>query len=106
MQPNLKFYDLQPRDGSHYLLGNGEPIARLNELSKAEAVCARYVAKIGACTNVYAVRAGQGDRGHDQRAQIPFPRTNGALWAPRIFARISKQLVGHNHAWGSPLYFR
>jgi hypothetical protein len=44
------------------------------------------------------------------RASAPrdtgWPRTNGALWAPRIFARISKQLVGHNHAWGSPLYFR
>jgi hypothetical protein len=48
MRPNFKFYDLQSRDGSHYLLENGELIARFNELCKAEAVHARYVSDIAA----------------------------------------------------------
>jgi hypothetical protein len=48
MRPNFKFYDLQPREGSHYLLENGEPIARFNELSKAEAVRAGLIAEIAA----------------------------------------------------------
>jgi hypothetical protein len=48
MRPNFKFYDLQPRDGSHYLLENGEPIARFNELEKAEAVRAGLAAEIAA----------------------------------------------------------
>ena len=52
MRPNFKFYDLQPRDGSHYLLENGEPIARFNELSKAEAVRARAMSLTWPqCTN-------------------------------------------------------
>lgn len=37
MVKTLKFYDLEPRGGSHYLLENGQPIARFNCLEKAEA---------------------------------------------------------------------
>jgi hypothetical protein len=48
MRPDFKFYDLHRRDGSHYLLENGEPIARFDEFWKAEAVRARYVADIAA----------------------------------------------------------
>jgi phage regulator Rha-like protein len=33
---------------SHYLLENGEPIARFNELEKAEAARAMYVAELAA----------------------------------------------------------
>jgi hypothetical protein len=32
------FYDLEPGDGSYYLCANGCPIARFDELTKAEAV--------------------------------------------------------------------
>ena len=46
MQP--KYYEIQPRSGSHYLLENGEPIARFNELEKAEAARAMYVADLAA----------------------------------------------------------
>ena len=46
MQP--KYYEIQPRSGSHYLLENGEPIARFNELEKAEAARAMYVAELAA----------------------------------------------------------
>jgi|HubBroStandDraft_6_1064221.scaffolds.fasta_scaffold4606631_1 hypothetical protein len=45
--PKDKFYDLQPGAGSHHLLyENGVPIARFNELEKAKAVRARYMAEI------------------------------------------------------------
>jgi hypothetical protein len=46
MQP--KYYEIQARSGSHYLLENGEPIARFNELEKAEAARAMYVAELAA----------------------------------------------------------
>jgi hypothetical protein len=46
MQP--KYYEIQPRSGSHYLLESGEPIARFNELEKAEAARAMYVAELAA----------------------------------------------------------
>jgi hypothetical protein len=46
MQP--KYYEIQPWSGSHYLLENGEPIARFNELEKAEAARAMYVAELAA----------------------------------------------------------
>ena len=44
--PKDKFYDIQPGDGSHHLCENGVPIARFDELEKAEAVRARYMADI------------------------------------------------------------
>ena len=44
--PKHKFYDLQPGAGSHHLCENGVPIARFDDLEKAEAVRARYVAEI------------------------------------------------------------
>jgi hypothetical protein len=43
-----KFYEIQPRSGSYYLLENGEPIARFNKLEKAEAAHAMYVAELAA----------------------------------------------------------
>jgi hypothetical protein len=43
-----KFYEIQTRSGSHYLLENGEPIARFNQLEKAEAARAMYVAELAA----------------------------------------------------------
>jgi hypothetical protein len=46
MQP--KYYEIQAKSGSHYLLENGEPIARFNELEKAEAARAMYVAEVTA----------------------------------------------------------
>jgi uncharacterized membrane protein YccC len=46
MQP--KYYEIQPGSGSHYLLENGEPIARFNELEKTEAARAMYVAELAA----------------------------------------------------------
>lgn len=41
-----KSYDLQPSGGSHHLCENGVPIARFDELERAEAVRARFVAEI------------------------------------------------------------
>jgi hypothetical protein len=46
MQP--KYYEIQARSGSHYLLENGEPIARFNELEKAEAARAMYAGEVAA----------------------------------------------------------
>jgi hypothetical protein len=43
-----KHYQIQTRSGSHYLLENGEPIARFNQLEKAEAARAGLVAKLAA----------------------------------------------------------
>jgi hypothetical protein len=43
-----KYYEIQTRSGSHYLLENGEPIARFNELEKAEAARTMYVAELAA----------------------------------------------------------
>jgi hypothetical protein len=43
-----KYYEIQPGSSSHYLLENGEPIARFNELEKAEAARAMYVAEVAA----------------------------------------------------------
>jgi len=43
---SVPFYDLEPRDGSHYLLENGKPIARFDELEKAEALRAHLVAEL------------------------------------------------------------
>ena len=40
---NRKFYDLEPRCGSHYLLENGRAIARFDSLEKAEAVRSAFV---------------------------------------------------------------
>ena len=34
----MKFYDLESRGGSWYLLENGQPIARFDEVGAAEAV--------------------------------------------------------------------
>jgi hypothetical protein len=41
-----KFYDLEPRSGSHCLIENGDAIARFDELAKAEAVRALYVQEV------------------------------------------------------------
>jgi hypothetical protein len=39
------FYDIEPGDDSHYLCANGRPIARFDELAKAEAVRDALVAE-------------------------------------------------------------
>jgi hypothetical protein len=43
-----KFYDIVPGDGSHYLCENGRPIARFNDLAKAEAVRANLINELAA----------------------------------------------------------
>ena len=43
-----KFYDLAPAAGSYYLLENGKPIARFDELAKAEAVRAQLTNELAA----------------------------------------------------------
>ena len=43
---NAPFYDLEPGDGSHYLLQDGHPIARFNKLAKAEAVRSELMAEL------------------------------------------------------------
>jgi hypothetical protein len=39
-------YEIMPMSASHYLFENGQPIARFNELAKAEAAHAQFVAEI------------------------------------------------------------
>lgn len=42
----MKVYEIMPGSGSDYLFENGRPIARFNDLAKAEAVRARFVAEV------------------------------------------------------------
>jgi hypothetical protein len=44
----MKFYDIEPRGDSHYLLENGRPIARFNDLAKAQAVRAQFIEELAA----------------------------------------------------------
>jgi hypothetical protein len=44
----MDFYDIEPRAGSHYLLKNGQEIARFDQLERAEKVRAGCVAAIAA----------------------------------------------------------
>ena len=43
MSSKMKFYDIQPQDGSHYICENGKQIARFDDLGKAELLRATLV---------------------------------------------------------------
>jgi len=58
------FYDLEPGDGSYYLCANGCPIARFDELTKAEAV------RDALATAPCPTKSGSGDLSDDDKSSI------------------------------------
>jgi hypothetical protein len=84
-QSDRKFYDLEPCDGSHYLLENGKPIARFDSLEKAEAVRASFVEELVEMYDRRAdevEKAGLGESPHEKRDAIRF--------GPRIAPEVTK----------------
>jgi hypothetical protein len=72
----MDFYDIEPRAGSHYLLKNGQAIARFDELARAEEV---RTGRVAAVAKRFERGPGWGGSSEASASEWTAPRSEGCI---------------------------